>query len=162
VSDIVTFLRAQLDEDERVALTCPVHDWHVEKTYVPAHVARGWPTPAYEVGLLRPAFIDMYEPDGMTFEVAYCEHAARWDPTHVLAEVAAKRRILDLHHGSNDGDCTICVVPEWGYPSHGGSPPARYPCDTVRALLAPYADRPGYDPEREPVKASEINQVKGS
>jgi hypothetical protein len=47
-----------------------------------------------------------------------------------LAEVDAKRRILD-EHAERGGTCTAC--------SWQGAP-----CHTVRLLALPYADRPGY------------------
>ena len=66
-------------------------------------------------------------------------HIARWDPARILAEVDAKRRIIAGHPPnpprSAQGDfCQTCDV-------RGGGP---YPCDTLRLLALPYADRPGY------------------
>lgn len=70
VTDLVAFLRAALDDDERVAQA--------------AARTRGtfW-TP---VGLQS------------TFDARVDDHIARHDPARVLREVAAKRAILDLHH----------------------------------------------------------------
>jgi hypothetical protein len=58
-------------------------------------------------------------------------HIARWDPERVLAEVAAKRAILEFvsHPGrpvGQDSDDTMTVV--------------------LRLLAKPYADHPHYDP----------------
>jgi hypothetical protein len=63
----------------------------------------------------------------------------------VLAECAAKRAIVGLHrrvadlYGETLGDtCTMC---------HETGPEAQaYPCATVRALAAVYADHPDYQP----------------
>ncbi|MER7047743.1 DUF6221 family protein [Streptomyces jumonjinensis] len=77
------------------------------------------------------------DPDGVG------RHVARWDPERVLAEVDAKRRMLDVHRrvhrrstGSAGGineDCAIC--------DHF---PAQYPCGTLRLLALPYAAHPDY------------------
>jgi hypothetical protein len=61
-------------------------------------------------------------------------------PAHrsrVLAECAAKRRIVDLHRDAR-GDCYSCSG------DHGSDPTAA-PCETVRELALPYADHPDYD-----------------
>lgn len=68
----------------------------------------------------------------------------------LLADVDAKRRILDEHQNVNDGDCGTCVNGRWGYPTHGGSSPQPWPCTTLRLLALPYADRPGYRDEWRP------------
>jgi hypothetical protein len=68
-------------------------------------------------------------------------HIARWDPARVLAECAAKRRIVELHTEAEPGphEC-----------------PGRYstssiaegdPCETLRLLAQPYADRRGFREE---------------
>lgn len=70
--------------------------------------------------------------------------------TRVLAECEAKRRIVELHHSVNDGDCATCIVPGWGYPTHGGNQPALLPCITLRLLTLPYASHPDYREEWRP------------
>jgi hypothetical protein len=69
----------------------------------------------------------------------------RHDPARVLAEVAAKRRIVEVHppnpRGSAQGNlCQACDV-------HGGGP---YPCETLRLLALPYAEHEGYREEWRP------------
>lgn len=64
------------------------------------------------------------------------EFIAANDPTAMLARVATERQILDEHTNVNDGDCGTCVDGRWGYPTHGGSSPQRWPCRTVRLLAA--------------------------
>lgn len=67
---------------------------------------------------------------------ATVEHIVRHDPSRVLAEVEAKRRILDEHEGVHTcGDRTYDFR-EW--------------CPTLRALALPYAGRPGYREEWRP------------
>lgn len=90
-----------------------------------------------------------------TFVISYAEeqrseaagHVVRWDPARVLAECAAKRRIIEEHDNVNDGNCGTCVVGHWGYPTNGGASPARWPCPTLLALAQPYAGRPGWREE---------------
>ncbi|WBB73251.1 DUF6221 family protein [Micromonospora sp. WMMD1128] len=110
--DLVTWLRAQLDDDERAA--------------------RAW------LPLGNPTAADR-------------EHIARHDPARVLAEVDAKRRIIDEHEPYPQpqrmatGEILAC--------STCGSvddSPVEWPCPTVRLLALPYADRAGYRDEWRP------------
>lgn len=83
VDDLVAWLRAQLDEDERVALACRYQTW----TRDGASIYSGHPTD--EV-------VDwVYDEGGW-------EHIALHDPARVLREVEAKRRILARHHRWSD------------------------------------------------------------
>lgn len=66
-------------------------------------------------------------------------------PEQLLAEIEARRTLLDEHQDVNEGDCSTCVDGQWGYPTHGGSNPQRHPCRTLRLLTQPYAKRPSYD-----------------
>lgn len=66
------------------------------------------------------------------------------DP-EVLADLDAKLAILDEHQDVNDGDCGTCIDGLWGYPTHGGSSPQRFPCRTLRLLAMPFAAHPDYD-----------------
>lgn len=74
-------------------------------------------------------------------------HAAGWDPSRVLAEVDAKRRILAYHEPefskiSDYSDCANCIDDGRQYDS--------YPCHTVRLLALPYAGHPAYRQEWAP------------
>lgn len=64
--------------------------------------------------------------------------AAVADPEAVLRRCAAERKILDEHPNVNEGDCGTCVNGHWGYPTHGGSSPASWPCATIRNLAEGY------------------------
>lgn len=81
-------------------------------------------------------------------------HIARHDPAYVLADIAAKRRVVELHGplGLTWWDVTMCArcqgdsapVPD---PLGSGStwtPNATYPCATLLALAQPFADHPDY------------------
>lgn len=90
-------------------------------------------------------------------EVAVCEredhetqtHIARWHPARVLAECAAKRRLVELHALFMAFDryptCDSCGPAEdvQFQVEHQGR---TWPCTTLRVLAQPYADRPGFDP----------------
>jgi hypothetical protein len=120
--DLVSFLRARLEEDQAAAEAAPLDA---------VECLTSW--------------ID-YTNDGGESERAEA-HLRRHDPARVLREVEAKRRIVDVHHDVNDGDCAACVVGEWGYPTHGRGHPAPWPCQTVRLLGLPFSDHPDYSPE---------------
>jgi hypothetical protein len=133
--DLVVWLRAQLDEDERVARAAGVSAsgsrWHVADRG--AVIVRG------DDGMV--VVFDEGSPSGEE-----AEHIARWDPARVLAEVDAKRRILDVHPGDDEvsgqvfcGDGIGLVGCKWAYP-----------CPTIRLLALPFADRPGYRAEWRP------------
>ncbi len=66
------------------------------------------------------------------------DHAARHDPTRVLAECKAKRAIVEIHDGTVDGERNT-------HPCDGTL--GVYECDTLRALAAVYADHADYNPE---------------
>lgn len=106
-ADLVAFLRARLDEDERGA--DDVHD-----TYRCASVGSDPSTPFR------------------------CD--CPW-PARVLAEVAAKRAILELHEGSHE--CSVYdhrgAVDNCAWVIDGG-------CSTVRLLMQPYAGHPHFHP----------------
>lgn len=61
-------------------------------------------------------------------------HIARHDPERVLADIAAKRAILDLHQQRQPGWCETCDVPgDFKGNEHG--------CPTVLALAEAYGIR---------------------
>ena len=71
------------------------------------------------------------------------EGLAVMTPRAVLADVAAKRAIVELHRPNAEGDlCTMCT--ETGPDAQG------WPCDTVRLLALPYAEHPDFDPSWTP------------
>lgn len=143
MSDLVDFLTARLAEDEQMARDgafCRGPEWAVseEPPFVwgvdppdPQIIASGKPIvrcdDEYGGGLAAP-------------------HIARHDPARVLAEVAAKRRIVELHSGAHecsrfdrDGEidnCTWCLDSD--------------ECSTVALLASVYVDHSQYRPEWHP------------
>jgi hypothetical protein len=77
------------------------------------------------------------------------EHIARWDPARVLAEVDAKRRILDEVVEDATGLDMSVDLDRRTRPRDEVTEP--YLGDVlVRLLALPYADRPGYREEWRP------------
>lgn len=123
-SDLVVWLRAQLDEDERRA------------RHVPS--AAPWT-------LSASATLELDEGDSVYLvDRRVADHIVWWSPARVVAEVEAKRRILDLHRLKDmvgEGmRCRLC-----GFSFHVDPS-----CLTVRLLALPYADRPGFREEWRP------------
>ena len=134
--DIVEFLRARLDEDEREAKKC------AEMFPSPWEIAdRGWRVRIYaaevpetgdhaEEGWMRSPCVIEVEPDrlhdhegGLMDRV---EHIRRHEPARVLREVEAKRRIVD----SARMEVGISAAEDWLLP----------------LLASAYAEHPDYDP----------------
>ena len=76
------------------------------------------------------------------------EHQANWNTARVLAECAAKRAIIGDHELVAKmylkDYCSTCA--DWENSELGEGPPGvEYPCPTVKALAAVYADHEDYD-----------------
>jgi hypothetical protein len=72
MNDLITWLRAQLDDDERVARLWPEHDWRAVGDEV------------------------VSTEDLVVAESGAAEHIARWDPARVLALIADVRRMIRM------------------------------------------------------------------
>lgn len=152
---IVEFLMAMLDEDEQVAQAAMPGPW---RWRTDEGALGGEPNPpgSPQWGHCGPDLISVngedvitstgYDADNVIVLRADAEHVARHDPARVLAEVAAKRRQIDLtfrYEATIDG--------EWGCRhdaeeiARGGCPAT--PVDGIamlRLLAVVYADHPGY------------------
>lgn len=126
--DLVAFLRARLNEDERTARRAGDSFRQVGET-----------------GVIVATEGDRAEECASAYWAGVAEHIVRHDPARVLREVEAKRGVLELHAPRERGDG--CVVCDDGNDSCGclSGPNWSYPCDTVKILALPYADHPGYD-----------------
>lgn len=148
--ELINWLRAQLDEDERKALAATSGPWWDSPVMAAPghHTIRGGPADwrgfdgslggdTRPIARIAPA--PDYEGSFVTDHDADAEHIARHDPSRVLREVEAKRKILDGHSPHKRGACPVCwrVTPK-------SSRREDYPCPTLRLLAAPYSDRPGY------------------
>lgn len=157
--DLIEWLRAQLAEDEQVARACILDNgggrWVLDRQR------------AYSA----PALADQ----GVRIVGGWAgalPHIAAWDPARVLAEVKAKRAILDEHafewqhvEWPHDQDgkgkaqvcrrCQNAEHTEWHPPfGHAGVLPQGFvapyvlaPCATVSLLAQPYAGREGWRDE---------------
>jgi hypothetical protein len=132
VMALVDWLRDQIAEDERVALAAttavPQSEWTG-----PTDRVGEWQTNAYEGEEIEGRNFHIYNEGGHSAE--HARHIAAWDPSRVLAEVAAKRAVL----------ARIAVIQAacgWEFTD------APDLADGVLYDLAqPYADRPGFRPE---------------
>jgi hypothetical protein len=134
-TDLVTFLRACLDDDERIARAAldPKHlgEWVWRKdSRTTVQTDDGAPI----------------EPTAPSIERG--PHIARWHPARVLAEVEAKRAILGIHDPGDTTQtrrwCAYCVEP--GKPEFM----ARMPCQHLRLLATAYTGQPGFREEWRP------------
>jgi Family of unknown function (DUF6221) len=136
--DLVTWLRAQLDEDERVArASWQGNGWRHENQ--PSEVWTGKFAPGHTC-----------IPIAKAWDEPTAEHIARHDPARALLEVEARRRIIAAHPLANEPGvpphCETCrYVRDEDDPEP--FPEAGYPCPTVRLLALPHADRDGYREE---------------
>lgn len=125
MDELVVWLSAQLDEDERIARACSGNgEWEAE------HIA-------------------IYGPD---LGVEVRAHMAAHDPARVLREIDAKRRLLSEHTPQTpkvrpgmERHCLSCTTAQSWDEAAGQSN-----CLTLRLLALPYADRPGYRKEWRP------------
>lgn len=152
---LVEFLTARLDEDERAAHAAAPGPW----TYGDIESVAGGTLYDQTVAIASVQWdnarpdprIQRFRPEAQADATG--EHIARHDPARVLAEVAAKRAIVELHglhpncHADIDGpDYLICAICH-DYRRHDA---ARWPCATLRALALPHADHPEYREEWKP------------
>jgi hypothetical protein len=140
--DLVAWLKRQLDDDERVAREASEPPWVVER----ASVMHSGPSASrhpdgQRLGRTVVASVGAWDLGVPT--AADAEHIARWDPARVLAEIEAKRRILDDYAilvgairrvDDVDGNRLLYARRE-----------ARE--SDIRWLAQPYTDRPGWREE---------------
>jgi hypothetical protein len=140
VGELVAFVMRCVDKDERVALAA------IQEHSDPSG---RWALGGDIDDNVRPAdptgndWVAVGPWDGGLGD-ATAAHIARWDPARALAEVKAKRRILDLHHETElesepdheplGAGCAECAHFDW-------------PCDTIRLLAQPYAGQDGWQEE---------------
>jgi hypothetical protein len=142
---ILAFVNARLDEREAAAKAATEGEWHwvdpggkVKQALVAGTWDRqhGWRT------VLPSANGDVYP---SCFDA---EHIALNDPAFVLADVAAKRRIVDAalrHLAVIDGEWGCCHSAE---AIAAGRCPDNSPdqSEIIRQLAAPFAQHPDFDP----------------
>lgn len=155
MTDLVTWLRAQLDREEGDANLIPGGGYQPAR-WTAHRVPDGDWAEIRQHDLPVGADADEGEEIStaglMTWGRNEDLHVARWDPARVVAEVAAKRAILDLHaivsNGCDKPDSDYC---QECYYDRGYNPQGfPMPCPTVRLLALPYASNPGYEESWRP------------
>ncbi|MFI9200191.1 DUF6221 family protein [Streptomyces sp. NPDC053048] len=129
--DLEAFLRARFDEDERVASAATPGPWR----YNPDKV---WNLPGQHFGeefvaagtVDKPICVAGTGPADDPKSMADAAHIAQHDPARVLAEVEAKRRLIE---------------DTWGGPDHEDMW-----LHHMRLLALPYVDHPDYREEWRP------------
>jgi hypothetical protein len=138
VEDLVRWLRAQLDEDERIARAAASvrgPDWWFEGYFkdMDGQVLAGRVHDGGSSAVRSLAMTTRSDAEG--------EHAARHDPARVLREIEAKREILaryeELRAASKEDGLIGDVTEE-------------YQDFLLHVLALPYADRPGYQESWRP------------
>jgi hypothetical protein len=129
---LIEWLRAQLDEDERVARAAAGAPWSADAPGMIQVDAAAIAANKHAFGKL--GYVASVQ------QVADCEHIAAWDPARVLSEVKSKRAILRL--------CAKVIEDDEGrgFYSDGWSG-LSVAQPTLRQLAQPYADRPGWQDE---------------
>jgi len=155
--DLIGFLRDRLDVDEQVAREATASEWRNAPTSSHYEDAAG-PSEAVfasspDTGLIVVARTGAH---GDRAGMVNAEHIARWSPARVLAEVAAKRRIMARHRPLTAAD--DMVKPEWYGSCDGCGPswnderhtPTMDDCPELRDLASIYSDHPYYRREWTP------------
>lgn len=129
MNELVAWLREQVDADDLFAREAVDHEWFSTDNYVESR--DGGEVARFEIK-------------------ADARHASGWSPARVLAEVAAKRRIIDRHPaipptpGHWSSVRTIWWCPTCSDADDG---PESWPCPTIQAVASVYAGRPGWREE---------------
>lgn len=164
VDELVTWLRAQLDDDERVAREASRSEWDGGQTPTGEHWQ--WEETDDDQVLSLDPMLDEYLNEASAVALRSVEqyptgnpwtlphfvvsgteemrtvdamHIARWDPARVLAEIDAKRQLLqqfELRRGAVLGIDGCETGGVWD--------------DLLRMLALPYAGREGYREEWRP------------
>ena len=146
--DVATFLAARLDERETAAREAAA----AAENAPSGDLSQSWHAEVLHAGDGRAFAVVEGAPIQATRPTAFAAtapHIAANDPAQVLADIAAQRRVLDLHHDGNGGlypgsgrFCAECTTP------HDYAVPL--PCPTLRALATAYAGHPDYRQEWKP------------
>ena len=136
MSDLLTWYRAQLDEDERIALAATQGEWSVNSGRYAEYIVSDGGTCVVAGG--------RWGDEASVFETTEdAIHIARHDPASVPADIAAKRAIVDklefLTAGTTPSDRVRGLQAAYR--------------EVVRLLASAYAHRPGYLPEWSPVRS---------
>lgn len=142
---LVEFLRARLDEREQAAQAATRGPWWAVGTLFPEEGS-------HAEEMLR-GYVDGLDAGEVTKEDikgADAWHIALNDPSAVLADVEAKRRIVDDLYAPklpyDHEDSALSYVHARGWNAAVAA--------TLRLLALPYADHPDYDPSWRPAEVT--------
>lgn len=148
-SDLVTFVRARLDDDEQAATQCQERSWSFSGSncHVIAEQAAN--------GSFRTV---AWCANGYDDDLSNSIHIANYDPARVLREVEAKRRIVAIHNrradvypdtagGTFENCCQGC-----GFEGVCEDPVVENvnDCPELKALAAVWSDHPDFRAEWAP------------
>lgn len=152
--DIAGFLRARYEEDERRAQRGYYSDTHWEMFTTQAHLGawKAWREyyPREQWDASANDVIADAARDAIRERIAAHE-ADR--TTRVLADVAAKRRILERHRPHSMGSCRVCEAPHWGVQVCDHCYGRAWPCPDVLDLAASFSSHPDYREEWRPCES---------
>ncbi|MFE2712198.1 DUF6221 family protein [Streptomyces mirabilis] len=129
--ELVDFLRARLDEDEALAREAPQGPWQIGNAVDPTQPCGVYTFPG--VRLVA---------DGLNWLVA--EHIAHQNPARVLADVEAKRALLDRYEAHHWHGPAAPTSPDPR--DHAEETGACRTCITARILARVYRDHPDFNP----------------
>lgn len=146
---ITEFLLVRIAEDEAAAEAAVAksgRSWHREEGHTGSVV--GTSSDYRSSYRSDPGILWDWESGFICAHTESVDHIARHDPARVVAECAAKRRIIEDHVldvGLDDRKpgCRSCS--ETSY-YDGGRYSTGWPCETLAALASVYADHRDYDP----------------
>ena len=148
--DLIDFLRARLDDDERAAKEATRGPWKWDDYRVPTLEGRAgtpgeyeWDTEVIEASHSGECGCRSACTLELTVSDADREHIARHDPARVLRDVAAKRAIIDRAEFVNGHGPAVDHTRALDM-QIGGSAALH---DVMRVLAAAYSDHPDYRPE---------------
>ncbi|MEW2250411.1 DUF6221 family protein [Streptomyces sp. NPDC006975] len=131
---LVEFLRARLEQDEASAKAASPGPWRPSEESDEVLAVDGV------------TVADGFALSGRQLR-ATTEHIARHDPARVLAEVGARRHLIELHQERLEQGYGTDFCAECGFGEVGRQ---YYPCQTLRLLALPYADHPDYQERWRP------------
>jgi hypothetical protein len=155
--DLLAFLRARFDDDERPARAATAGPWRHNPDKHWRKPGTSWFEEAVFSGAPGENAVcvagtgETDDPQSMA-DAAFIAHH---DPARVLAEVEAKRRLVKLHepvvlrggagaqYFETTTVCRSCEPPRQ-FPENA------FPCPTLRVLALPHADHPDYREEWKP------------
>lgn len=142
MTTLTDFLLARIDEDAEVAEVAAAEfvgpgQWAARDN--------GDVIPALPGGILR--FGEVAVGPGYSDGIGLAGvHIARHDPDRVMAECAAKRRIVELHNRRHE----CCILQHDSDEPNTGAYVDAARCSTLRLLALPYSDHPDYQQEWKP------------